>query len=339
MAAPSRQAPKPLSWRLREKPQAFEFLQALLLLERERPDATPLGQGSSPDDEALRLRGPLTPTFAASQVVSLEEQPGQPPVLSSAVFGLGGPDGPLPYAYQEWLQQRARHKDHAPAEFLDLFHNRLLAQLYRVLSRHRLALGFQPPERAPVHQPLLALAGLLPHSLQQRMDLPDAALTARAALFNGPRRSLAGFAVLVRHQFGVAVDHEAYQGAWRDIPPASRSRLQRGGRNLGLGRDAIAGTRVWDEHAGVRLTLGPLSTEQANTYLPGGAQHQRLADLAGLYLGPDMDCHLHLLVSPGAPLRLDRRQPPRLRWSGGLHLAAGSSLQRIDIRLRFKEMP
>ena len=63
------------------------------------------------------------------------------------------------------------------------------------------------------------------------------------------------------------------------------------------------------------------------------------AIIAGLYLGPDMDCHLRLLVRPGAPLRLDRRQPPRLRWSGGLHLAAGSSLQRIDTRLRFKEMP
>jgi type VI secretion system protein ImpH len=338
MAAPGRQATQPLSQHLRDKPQAFEFLQALLLLERERPETTPLGQGSSPDEEALRLRGPLTPIFAASQVESLEELPGLPPVLSTAVFGLGGPDGPLPYAYQEWLQQRARHKDHAPAEFLNLFQNRLLAQLYRVLGRHRLALGFEPPELAPVHPPLLALAGLLPSSLQHRMALPDSAIIARAALFNGPRRSLASFAVLVRHQFGVAVDYEAYQGAWRNIPQASRSRLQRGGRNLGLGRDAIAGTRVWDDHAGIRLTLGPLSSEQANVYLPGGAQHKRLADLACLYLGPDLDCHLRLLVRPGAPLRLEHRQSPRLRWNGGLHLATGSALQRIDIRLRLKEI-
>lgn len=338
MAASSRQTPQSLSWRLREKPQAFEFLQALLLLERERPDATPLGQGSSPDEEALRLRGPLTPTFAASQVERLEEAPGQPPVLSTAIFGLGGPDGPLPYAYQEWLQQRARYKDHAPAEFLDLFQNRLLAQFYRVLGRHRLALGFQPPEQAPVHSQLLALAGLLPRSLQQRMDLPDAAVIARAALFNGPRRSLAGFAVLVRHQLGVAVDYEAYQGVWREIPSASRSRLQFGGRNLGLGQDAIAGTRVWDEHAGIRLTLGPLSAELINAYLPGGAQHQKLADLAGLYLGPDLDCHLRLLMSPSTPLRLERRQPPRLGWSGGLHLTAESLLQRIDTHLRLKEI-
>lgn len=334
MAAPGRQAPQPLSRRLRETPQAFEFLQALLLLERERPDATPLGHGSSPDEEALRLRGPLTPTFAASQVERLDEVPGQPPTLTTAVFGLGGPDGPLPYAYQEWLQQCARHKDHAPAEFLDLFQNRLLAQLYRVLGRHRLALGFQAPAQAPVRQPLLALCGLLPRSLQNRLALPDAAITARAALFSGPRRSLAGFAVLVRHQFGLGVDYDAYQGAWRNIPPASRSRLQRGGGNLRLGRNAIAGTRVWDEHAGIRLTLGPLAAERAQAFLPGGTEHAHLADLASLYLGPDLDCQLRLLVRPGSPLRLDRQRPPRLRWSGGLQPQGGATLQRIDTRLR-----
>ncbi|PTS84380.1 type VI secretion system baseplate subunit TssG [Pseudomonas sp. HMWF032] len=337
MAAPGRQAPAPLSKRLREAPQAFEFLQALLLLEREKPNATPLGQGSSPEQEAVRLRGPLTPTFAPSQVVRLEDVPGQPPTLSTAVFGLGGPDGPLPYAYQEWLQQRARLKDHAPADFLDLFHNRLLAQLYRVLGRHRLALGFQRPQEAPVQQLLLALSGLLPRSLQGRMALPDAAITTHSGLFNGPRRSLAGFAVLVRHQFGVTVNYDAYQGAWREIPPASRSRLQRGGRNLGLGRNAVAGTRVWDEHAGIRLTLGPLTAEQAQAYLPGGEQHERLADLASFYLGPDTDCHLRLLVRPGKPLRLDRQQPPRLRWSSNLQYAGATTLQRIDTRLRHKE--
>ncbi|WAJ39830.1 type VI secretion system baseplate subunit TssG [Pseudomonas sp. GOM7] len=338
MAAPGRQAAEPLSQRLRQNPQAFEFLQALLLLERERPDATPLGLGSSPEAEAVRLRGPLTPTFAASQVTRLEEPSGEPLTLSTAVFGLGGPDGPLPYAYQEWLQQRARLKDHAPADFLDLFHNRLLAQLYRVLGRHRLALGFQRPEQAPARHLLQALSGLLPRGLQGRMALPDTAITTRTALLHGPRRSLAGFAVLVRHQFGVTVDYDAYQGAWREIPPASRSRLQRGGRNLGLGRNAVAGTRVWDEHAGIRLTLGPLAAEQASAYLPGGEQHERLADLASFYLGPDTDCHLRLLVRPGNPLRLDRQQPPRLRWSGGLQRAGATTLQRIDTRLRHKEM-
>src|SRR3546814_3306756 len=52
--------------------------------------------------------------------------------------------------------------------------------------------------------------------------------------------------------------------SWREIPPSSRSRLQPGGRNLRLGHSAVAGTRVWDEHAGVRLTLRPRSEEHTS---------------------------------------------------------------------------
>ncbi|WP_193690791.1 type VI secretion system baseplate subunit TssG, partial [Pseudomonas aeruginosa] len=103
MATPGRLAALPLSQRLRRTPQRFELLQALLLLERERPQALPLGTGNAPRAEALCLRGPLLPLFASSEVESLLDDP-QQPVLSTPVFGLGGPDGPLPYAYQEWLQ-------------------------------------------------------------------------------------------------------------------------------------------------------------------------------------------------------------------------------------------
>lgn len=337
MATTGRNAALPLSRRLRDEPQAFELLQALLLLERERPRADRLGQGTAPHGEALRLRGPLTPTFAVSQVESLVEEPGEPPTLTTPVFGLGGPDGPLPYAYQEWLMQRARQKDHAPAEFLDLFQHRLLSLLYRVLGKHRLALGFRAPADSPVQDQLLALCGLLPDALQNRLAVPDSTVTARTALFAGGRRSLAGFAALVRQQFAVAVRYDAYQGGWREIPPASRSRLQRDGRNLRLGLGAVAGTRVWDEHAGIRLVLGPLSCDRARDFLPSGNAHAQLASLAALYFGPDLDCGLRLLVRPGPPLSLDRLQPPRLRWSGGLQLR-GERLQQIDTRLRQTEV-
>lgn len=217
MATPGRLAALPLSQRLRRTPQRFELLQALLLLERERPQALPLGTGNAPRAEALRLRGPLLPLFASSEVESLLDDP-QQPVLSTPVFGLGGPDGPLPYAYQEWLQQRARQKDHAPAEFLDLFQHRLLSLLYRVLRKHRVALGFAVPAATPVQAQLRALSGLLPKALQERLALPDSAVLARTALFAGGRRSLAGFAGLVRQHFGVEARLDAYQGAWKEIP-------------------------------------------------------------------------------------------------------------------------
>lgn len=259
-------------------------------------------------------------------------------MLTTPIFGLGGPDGPLPYAYQEWLQQRARARDHAPAEFLDLFQHRLLSLLYKVMRKHRIALGFTPPGASAVQTQLRALTGLLPKALQERQAAPDSAALACTALYADGRRSLAGFAAIVREQFGLPVELTAYEGGWREIPPASRSRLQPGGRNLRLGRSAVAGTRVWDEHAGVRLTLGPLSAAQASGLLPNGETHPLLASLYALYFGPDLDCTLVLLIRGAGPLQLGHQAPPRLNWNGGLQRQSSLALQRIETRLRQPEI-
>ena len=340
MATPSRHAPVALtlSQRLRREPQAFEWLQALLLLEREQPQADPLGSGTSPQTEALKLRGPLTPAFAASQIEALHDEAGEPLTLDTPIFGLGGPDGPLPYAYQDWLQQRARAKDHAPAAFLDLFQHRLLSLLYKVMRKHRVALGFVKPGASPVQAQLRALTGLLPKALQERQAVPDCAVLACTALFADGRRSLAGFAAIVREQFGVPVELSAYEGAWRQIPPASRSVIKPGGRNLQLGRSAVAGTRVWDEHAGIRLTLGPLPSIQAARFLPDGESHPALASLAGLYFGPDLDVRLVLRVRGAGPLKLARQTPVLLSWNGGLQRQASLGVQTIETRLRQLEI-
>ena len=126
-----RHAPVPLSETLRGQPEGFELLQALLILEHEDRKATSLGCGSVPQHEAVRLRGPLTPVFPTSQVEKLSQDAVDPrPILTTPVFGLGGPDGPLPYAFQEWLQQRALARDHAPAEFLNLFQHRLYLEKF-----------------------------------------------------------------------------------------------------------------------------------------------------------------------------------------------------------------
>ena len=331
-----RHAPVPLSETLRGQPEGFELLQALLILEHEDRKATSLGCGSVPQHEAVRLRGPLTPVFPTSQVEKLSQDAVDPrPILTTPVFGLGGPDGPLPYAFQEWLQQRALARDHAPAEFLNLFQHRLLSLLYRALRKHRVALGFSDPDQTPVQRQLRALTGLLPDGLQERQRLPDAAVLARTALVAGGRRSLAGFASIVRHQFKLPVSVDPYVGAWCEIPPASRSVLKRGGRNLKLGHTAIAGTRIWDEHAGIRLNIGPINADQAQTLLPGGEVHRQLADLAALYFGPDLDCALSLVIEGAEPLRLERGKGPRLNWNSGMQRTDNPThRQQINTRLQ-----
>ncbi|WP_051710758.1 type VI secretion system baseplate subunit TssG [Andreprevotia chitinilytica] len=331
---PPRTKPIPVGERLFKEPQAFEFTQALMLLERMRPEATPLGTGIDPRREAVRLRGPLSPVFAVSALSKLERGiDGKAPVLTAQLFGLGGPDGPLPYAYQEWLQLRALRKDHGPAEFLDLFQHRLLSLLYRARCKYRVAPSFAPPAQSPAYRMLQSLVGLLPRPLQDRQDVPDAAILARTALFANQRRSLAGFEVIVRNHFGVAVRLSQFEGGWRDIPPVSRSTLGQHGRNRSLGRNAVAGRRVWDEHAGIRITLGPMSQARCRDFLPGGTPYTALVALAAFYFGPDLRCNLTLLLPDGEarPASLNRTDPPRLSWGSWLGRQEGE--RRIDTTL------
>ncbi len=341
MAADDRRPRRSVADRLFEEPHAFEFAQAVMLLERMRPRATSLGTGVDPRAEALRLRGPLSPVFAPSEVTRLERGgEDQQPVLTAQLFGLGGPDGPLPYAYQEWLQQRALRKDHGPAEFLDLFHNRLLALLYRAQLKYRVAPAFASPSDSPAQPVLRALVGLLPRPLQNRQAIPDAALLARTGLIANERRSLAGFRLLVRHHFGVPVEIAPFEGDWRPIPEASLSRLGRSGRNRVLGRDAVAGKRIWDEHAGIRIELGPLSLDSYRDYLPDGASHKALAALAAFYFGPDLSCSLVLrLAEEQAPrATLDRGTPAKLGWTSWFGQNQGEAPARV-LKIPLRTMP
>lgn len=343
MGTRQRPGPGSLSERLRQQPYTFELMQALLVLEREVPNSKSLACGIDPRHEVVSLRGPLTPVFASSQISRIESpsdtdtatDTGKPDlILHTPVFGLGGPDGPLPYAYQEWLQQRARVKDEATGEFLDLFQHRLLSLWYRVQRKHRLALPFSTPQNSPVYKQLKALNGL-PSAHNDAQSQP---ITARTALFANGRRSLAGLQNLVRHHFDVSTRLEGFQGAWIEVPPASRTVLGRRGRNQALGRNTLAGAHVWDQQAGVRITLGPLTAAQASTFLPDRPAHRELAQMVGFYLGTDFQCGLRLRLSEASPIKLGvAAEPAQLGRGTWLVSEAGPGDYGIDLQLNLNK--
>lgn len=313
MGTVTRRRPPSVEERLKAEPHAFEFQQLVALLERRMPQAEPIGTGTDPAAEAVRLRAGFRAVFSASEVSSMEEVHGQRPPLSvmTQFFGLGGPDGPLPYAYQEGVQEwRLRQepckvgedpallvKDPTPAEFLDLFQHRLLAFLYRVRRKARLAPAFVAPLASPGAALLLALVGLNGLNLADRQAVPDVAFIAHAALLSNRRRSLAGWEKLIRCYFGVTIVTRAFVGSWRTIPNAARTLLCSGLRPRRLGRDALLGTRAWDEHAGIEIKLGPLSRPVFEDLLPGGGRHRELGALALFYFGTSTDCHVRLELS------------------------------------------
>ncbi|WP_322044081.1 type VI secretion system baseplate subunit TssG [Paraburkholderia sp. J67] len=363
MAADDGQPARTLAQRLYAEPHAFEFAQAVRLLELLRPGATPLGTGLDPRREALMLSGTLSPAFPPSALGPLRERAprslaldddehdahGDPqPQLQVNAFALGGPNGPLPGAWQEWIQDRLRRKDTSALAFLDLFQHRLLALLYRAQRKYRSADPHPAFSQRAVDPVLRALTGL---SWQRegeasstladtagsaaRSDDGNAlrAVLARAGLFANRRRSLAGFDVLLRHHFGIDARSTPFAGGWRSVPPASRTTIGRAGRNGTLGAGAMVGTRVWDEHRGIRVTIGPLARAQYEAFLPGGDSHGALRTLASAWFGAQLYVHVELRLAAGqlAPARLSRAAPPRLGWTAwaGAGDAAPARLTRL----------
>ncbi|MGA4817680.1 type VI secretion system baseplate subunit TssG [Pseudomonas aeruginosa] len=281
MATPGRLAALPLVSGCAARRSASNCCGAAAARTRASPGAA-AGHRQRAAGGGLRLRGPLLPLFASSEVESLLDDP-QQPVLSTPVFGLADPT-PVAPCLPGMAATTRPAEGPCPRRVPRPVHTASLSLLYRVLRASRGA-RFRVPAATPVAQ-LRALSGLLPKALHERLALPDSAVLARTALFAGGRRSLAGFAGLVRQHFGVEARLDAYQGAWKEIPTASRARLQRGGRNAPGSRCHSRHARTWDEHAGIAPQPRSAGCPRGRPLLPDGDAHGQLASLAALYFGP-----------------------------------------------------
>lgn len=333
MAADAGHTARPVAERLFDEPHAFEFVQAVRLFELLRRDAVSLGTGLDPRKEAVSLTGALSPVFAPSALgplrpmlprshglVDRADASTPQPQLQVNGFALGGTEGPLPDAYQEWLQDRLRKKDTSAIAFLDLFQHRLIALYYRAKRKFRIADPFLPPREGSADVILRGIAGLHLSARHDTVPAPGLdvdTILARAGLFANRRRSLAGFDVLASHHFGMTVRTAPFAGGWRALPEESRTRIGRAGRNHRLGEAAVAGARIWDEHRGVRISIGPLTLAPYEGLLPGGQRHMELRSLASAYFGAALYQHfeIHLARGEQPPARLSSRRPLRLGWT------------------------
>ena len=77
----------------------------------------------------------------------------RPPRLQVRLFGLLGPNGPLPLHLTEYARERLRHAgDPTLSRFLDLFHHRFLALFYRAWAQAQPTVNHDRPERRPLRR-------------------------------------------------------------------------------------------------------------------------------------------------------------------------------------------
>lgn len=279
---------------------AFDFYQAVRLLALLYGDS-----GGAAESIPVRLRSRMGFDFAGADVERIEPPTTRcsQPSLIVNFLGLGGAHGPLPTVY---TQQLLHDETSALRDFLDIFHHRLLWMIYRIHAAHHPELTLAEPWNGQCANEIFALIGLGrdPDAAtrnaiggQARPSVPDRALLEFSGLLAHRPRSASGLERLLSEYFRVPAQVRQFTGGWFDLEEDQWTRI--GGdcaRNQMLGFDVVLGKRVWDEHAGISIRLGPLDLEAFTSFLPEGQAHRALCDLARFYLNDEFDISLELVL-------------------------------------------
>ncbi|MDQ6611256.1 MAG: type VI secretion system baseplate subunit TssG [Gemmatimonadota bacterium] len=304
----------------REGP-GFEFFQAMRLLMRLYPEHVAVGSWGDPTREVVRLTVPPTLSFPPAEIARLELpiEPGEDddgPIsrakaartqarMSVRFFGLTGPQGVLPHVYTEQASNRARARDTAFRDFLDLFHHRALSLFYRAWERHHTIVPAERGSEDRIQHHLLDLIGAGTEEVSQRSTLHTSTLAYYAGLFALRTRPAVGLAQLVADYFRIAAQIDQFVGEWQPIQDGGQVSL--GGDDLdGQLGAAILGDSVFDPMAQVGLRLGPLTRVQFDAFLPGGRDCETLRQLAHYYADDQVGVRVQLVLArdeiPGAQL-------------------------------------
>jgi type VI secretion system protein ImpH len=344
-----------LEERLYQEGFAFDFFQAIRVLERLEPKRRPIGLTGPPAAEVARLRAHLSLSFPPSALYDVERPTAvqAPPTMTVTFLGLTGPSGILPRHYTELLLRLDREakgpEKHALRHWLDLFNHRLMSLFYRAWEKYRFYIPYERGEYARAEpdaftQCLFSLIGMGEPALRGRLRIavrseqdlhsPEriharvddlALLYYSGFLAHRPRCAVALEAMLLDY-FQLPIGIEQFHGQWLGIDPADQTQLGSVGQ---LGVNTVAGERVWDVQSKVRVRLGPLAYRDYESFLPDRLPTSErkafflLSHLVRLYVGLDMDFDVQLVLRaaevPACRLEVNGGLGPRLGWNTWLH--------------------
>jgi len=344
MATARRRSTAPVIDRVLEQPMAFEFFQAVRLLEaqgfagaseEERSRGLGVGHDEPLSREFVRFRVQPTLAFPIAPIrrvrPSVESKAGSPAEMVVSFMGLIGPSGVLPQAYTELVLKRIQKRDESLRGFLDVFHHRAVAFFWRAWLKYRVPFAWEREQRRSGREDAFtrcvwSLVGLGSAHVRSRSALDDSAAAYYSGHMAHQPRNAQGLADMLADLFHFPVSLEQFVGRWLELAPADLSRMPDRKHPLGsnnrLGGGMILGSRVWDVQSMIRIRAGPMTYADFESLVPGSAGRERLRSIVDTYVGIGFDCELHAILEPNAA--------PRLRLGG---TAARSEPLSPDSRL------
>lgn len=281
-----------------EKPYRYGFFLTVRRINCFYNDKPITGSAFRPSEDPLRFSQEPYTSFAASTLNALEfDESSQYPRLSQNFIGLFGPNGPLPLHLTEYARDRSRHHhDKSMARFADIFHHRIISLFYRAWAQSQPTVQFDRPDTDRFAVYLGSLIGLGLPSLRDVDSMHHLSKLSFAGHLGSLPRHVSGLVSLLQGYFGVVVNVVEYIAHWMKIPDQDRIRLGEGSIAGLLGQDTVIGERVWQRQDKFRISLGPLSLDEYESFLPNGHSFEALVSAVRNYVGLEYLWEVNLIL-------------------------------------------
>ncbi|MGZ0717735.1 type VI secretion system baseplate subunit TssG [Pseudomonas palleroniana] len=290
---------------LGKSPWRFEFFSAMRCIESAYPQMPRWGTADHLRDDPVSLGQQVSLAFQPAMIAGWRMREGQAPRLLVNFFGLTGVNGPMPLHFSErLLSLQVNHNDPAAADFLDVFHHRLLSLLYRSWAMVRPVVSADRPAQDRFFDYVSAF------SPGQMRALPGAE-SYYASQMVDQRRSAQGLLVMVRDFLRIPVKVQTLVGRRAALEPGQRLTLGRRHESSQLGVATLLGRHAWNVQHSFTLQLGPLAWCDYQRLLPTAAFLLPLYQLVERYVGQIFQWSLELQLDPAqvVHLRLGSRLP------------------------------
>ncbi len=304
MASDERQAAGDLTRfeALQAHPDQFHVFQAMRLIEAAYADRPRFGDSHLPKQDAVRLKQKVDMAFAPSTVARFKAAKGETPgEFAQLMFGLFGPNGPLPLHLTEYAFNREHSaRDQTFAAFADMFHHRMFSLLYRAYTSGEPSASYdRASEIDRFAQKVAALIGRKGAGLADRDAMPDLAKLHYAGRLSHGTRNEEGLLALVSGFFGAPAALETFVGTWLELDEKDMWELGNPHKPALLGQSCSIGSRVWTRQAKYRFRVGPVTLKEYKRLLPGGNSLKRLQALVRNYMGDVLMWDINLVLKRG----------------------------------------
>lgn len=320
MAGPDRKTPDSLMDELAQRPFAFDFFQAVRLLENRRTDLPRVGCSLSPAQDPVRFGQKPSLTFAPSTLEAFEPGGAEAGArLFVRFFGLLGPNAPLPPHLTEYAHERELHYgDRTFAAFLNVFHHRLISFFYRSWAANQKTVDLDRSDDPRFALFIGSVCGLAGKGLQNRDAIQDWAKLYFAGRLACQTRSAEGLEAILQEYFEIPSELQTFVGHWMDLPPDSLCELGKTPQTGSLGVNTILGSRFYEGQLKFRLRLGPLKFKDYERLLPYGAAFERLCQWVLNYCGEHYFWDAQLVLEAGEVPGTQLGRAGNLGWTSWL---------------------